>query len=121
MLDASSIDDTLTGSYTLEVSSPGLERPLRRPEHFRGAMGSTVSIKLRAAEAPTRRIRGTITEAGDESCAVVLEGGDTEHVTYGDIVQARTVFEWGAQPKPGKPKTGKKTQKHANVKEVARS
>ena len=112
ILDSSSIEDTLTGSYTLEVSSPGLERPLRRPEHFRGANGSTVSIKFRAGEAPPQRIRGTIVDAGDESCDIVLENGETEHVTYGDIVQARTVFEWGAQPKPG-------TSKHA--KEVARS
>ena len=97
ILDSSSIEDTLTGSYTLEVSSPGLERPLRRPEHFRGAIGSTVSIKLRADEAPTRRIRGTIAESGDESCIVVLENGGTEHVTYRDVVQARTIFEWSKE------------------------
>lgn len=100
ILDSSSIEDTLTGSYTLEVSSPGLERPLRRSEHFRGAIGSTVSVKLRAGDTPARRIRGTIAEAGDESCAVVLENGETEHITYRDIIQARTVFEWAGQPKP---------------------
>jgi ribosome maturation factor RimP len=118
ILDATSIEDTLTGSYTLEVSSPGLERPLRRPGHFVGAVGSTVSIKLRAGDAPARRIRGVLNAAGDDSCDLVLDNGDTEHVTYGDIVQARTVFEWTGQPKTGKPNTGKP---NTRKKEVARS
>ena len=51
--------------------------------------------------------------AGDDSCEVLLDDGTAEHVTYDDIVQARTVFEWTGQPKSGKPNTGKK--------EVARS
>jgi ribosome maturation factor RimP len=125
ILDASSIEDTLTGSYTLEVSSPGLERPLRRPGHFARAVGSTVSIKLRAGDAPARRIRGVLEAATDDSCDVVLDNGDTEHVTYDDIVQARTVFEWGPQPKTGQPKPGPQKQgkqtREKNVKEVARS
>jgi len=113
ILDASSIEDTLAGSYTLEVSSPGLERPLRRPGHFARSVGSTVSIKLRAPDAPARRLRGMLVTAGDDTCEVLLDDGSTEHVTYDDIVQARTVFEWTGQPKSGKPNTGKK--------EVARS
>ena len=42
VLDA---EPSLTGSYLLEVSSPGLERPLRRPEHYRRAVGDTISVK----------------------------------------------------------------------------
>ena len=120
ILDASSIEDTLTGSYTLEVSSPGLERPLRQPGHFARAVGSTVSIKLRAGDAPARRIRGVLNAASDDSCDVVLDADHTEHVMYDDIVQARTVFEWGPQPKAGPSKSGKPTREK-NVKEVARS
>ena len=118
ILDASSIDDALAGSYTLEVSSPGLERPLRRPEHFRGAVGSTASIKLRAGDVPARRIRGAVVVADDAGCDVLLDTGETEHVTYDDIVQARTVFEWTGKPKTGKPNSGKP---NSGKKEVARS
>ena len=37
--------DPIPGKYLLEVSSPGLERPLRRPEHYQGAVGSDVTVK----------------------------------------------------------------------------
>jgi ribosome maturation factor RimP len=123
ILDASSIDDTLAGSYTLEVSSPGLERPLRRPEHFQGAVGSTISVKFRSADSPTRRVRGVVTTAAGDACDVLLDTGDTEHISYDDIVQARTVFEWTGQPKSGKPKTGqpKTGMPKTGMKEVARS
>jgi len=104
ILDGGALDDTLAGSYTLEVSSPGLERPLRRPEHFRSAAGSTVSIKLRAGDEPARRIRGVLADADDDGCNVRLDTGTTERIAYDDIVQARTVFEWAGQPKSGKQK-----------------
>ena len=86
------------------MSSPGLEWPLRRPEHFRSAAGFTVSIKLRAGEEPARRIRGVLADADDDGCNVRLDTGTTERVAYDDIVQARTVFEWAGQPKSGKQK-----------------
>ena len=108
ILDASSIDDTLAGSYTLEVSSPGLERPLRRPEHFQGAIGSTVSIKFRSGDSPARRIRGVVDAAADDACDVLLDTGETEHVTYDDIVQARTVFEWGRNRNPASRRRARK-------------
>ncbi len=37
--------DPVAGKYTLEVSSPGLERPLRRPDHFAGAVGDRITVK----------------------------------------------------------------------------
>jgi ribosome maturation factor RimP len=94
----------LRGQYTLEVSSPGLERPLRRPEHWRGAIGDTASVK-----STTRTPDGTLGEAvrrhgvvlavDDDGVDLEFDGA-REHVAYTDIVQARTVFEWGAQAKP---------------------
>jgi ribosome maturation factor RimP len=103
------------GPFALEVSSPGLERPLRRPEHFRRAVGETVSVKVRDADDVVRRLRGGLV-AADERGVTVDAGGahGSEHVDYDQIIQARTVFEWGAPRKPGKD-TKKKQQK-----EVAR-
>jgi ribosome maturation factor RimP len=71
-LDA--IDDL--GPYALEVSSPGLERPLRRPEHFRRAVGETVSVKVRGADGEVRRLRGELV-ATDER-GVTVDVGDTD-------------------------------------------
>ena len=113
-LDA--LDDL--GPYALEVSSPGLERPLRRPEHFRRAVGETVSVKVRDADGEVRRLRGDLVST-DES-GVTVAAADTnsgEHVDFDQIIKARTVFEWGAAPKPDK--RAKKNEKKKQ-KEVAR-
>jgi len=89
--------DPIPGKYTLEVSSPGLERPLRTPDHFRGAVGELVTLKL-VPTADERRIKGTLADADDLGVTV-----DGHRVAYDDIDKARTVFEWGPAPKPGKP------------------
>jgi len=92
---------SLRGSYTLEVSSPGLERPLRTPAHFRRAVGSPVSIKTRLPEGGPVRRRAVITAADDRSVTLDVDGS-TEQLAYDEILQARTVFEWGPAPKPGR-------------------
>ena len=109
---------TLHGSYTLEVSSPGLERPLRTPAHFRGALGAVVSLKTGPTTAPTtgagepRRVRGVVVSVDDGGVELEVEG-ERETFAYADVTQARTVFEWGAK-KPQTTKTSKsKKQKQA--------
>ena len=99
----------LRGQYTLEVSSPGLERPLRRPEHWRGAIGSVASVKATASDGETSRRRGVVLSVGADGVDLQIDGA-REHVAYTDIVQARTVFEWGAQAKPSAG-TGKRTSR----------
>ena len=97
--------DPVPGRYTLEVSSPGLERPLRTPEHFRRFLGSTVSVKTRPEVGGDRRQRGRLDAADDQGIVITSsEGGSPapRRLAYGDIEQARTVFEWGPAPKPGK-------------------
>lgn len=103
--------DPISSQYTLEVSSPGLERALRTPAHYRWAVGQQVAIKLTAAAAGDgdRRLTGTIQSADDEGAVVALspatspEGEpDTRRLAYDEIDKARTVFEWGPAPKPGK-------------------
>src|SRR5215831_79367 len=74
VLDA---EPSLTGSYLLEVSSPGLERALRTPTHFAGARGTTVSIKFRT-ENGTARVRGVIVDADDRGCVIDGEEGRRE-------------------------------------------
>jgi ribosome maturation factor RimP len=99
---------TPTGPYALEVSSPGLERPLRRPEHYQGAVGDTVSVKTRTAEGAQRR-RGVLVAADDEGFTLETDGV-TERIRYPDVTQARTVFEWGPTSRPGGSKRKKKKE-----------
>ena len=58
--------DPIPGRYSLEVSSPGVERTLRTPDHFAKAVGETVSVKTRPQVPGERRLRGTLLAADDE-------------------------------------------------------
>jgi len=97
-------EDPMPGHYTLEVSSPGLERSLRTPEHFASAVGSLVSVKTKPGAEGDRRIKGTLVSSDEESATIAPSGaapGATRVLRLDDIERARTVFEWGGQPKPG--------------------
>jgi ribosome maturation factor RimP len=100
--------DPVPGRYTLEVSSPGIERRLRTPAHFSKALGETVSVRLVAGAGEVRRLTGRLAAADDRG--VVVEGpevpGGSAAVDYETIERARTVFEWGAKPAPS-PSRGK--------------
>ncbi len=108
--------DPMPGRYTLEVSSPGVERRLRTPAHFARAVGETVSLRLAAdpgdGAGAVRRVHGVLVSAG--AVGVVLEGAEVPDgslaVAYDRIERARTVFEWGAKPapSPGRAKGGKR-------------
>jgi ribosome maturation factor RimP len=97
--------DPIPGRYTLEVTSPGLERPLRTPEHFRRAVGELVTVRTtgEAAAEGDRRIQGQLESADDSG--IVIAG---HRIAYDQIDRARTVFEWGGAPKPGKKSHNKK-------------
>ena len=105
--------DPSASPYTLEVSSPGLERPLRTPAHFLRFVGTTVSIKTRPGTAGDRRIEGRLDLADADETGSVLVNGRT--IPYADIDRARTVFVWGPSPKPGGPKAAKAGPKAAKA------
>ena len=103
--------DPIPGRYTLEVSTPGLERPLRTPTHFERAVASKVILKTLSGE--ERRIAGTLTAADDDGITLTTEAGDERRLAYDEIEKARTVFEWGPAPKPGKGTSRTKKKKAA--------
>jgi ribosome maturation factor RimP len=91
----------LEGAYTLEVSSPGLERPLRTPDHFRRALDATISVKARrSGDQGATRVRGRLSSADDTGFDVEVEGAG-ERFAYDEVLQARTVFEWSAADQRG--------------------
>ena len=113
--DALDAADALTGPYTLELSSPGVERPLRRPAEFRRFVGTTVSVKSHGPVDGARRHRGLLVEADDASIALEVDG-QHRRLSYDEISSARTVFEWGPSPKPIGP-TKKRVAKERPLKE----
>lgn len=89
----------LQDQYRLEVSSPGLERKLRRPAHYRKSMGREVVVKTARPEGKAT-YRGTLTDADEARFTVDAEEGPVT-VSYEDVVTAKTVFRWEKAPKPG--------------------
>jgi ribosome maturation factor RimP len=91
--------DVVPGRYVLEVSSPGVERPLRTPEHFARFVGTTVAVRTRPGSEGDRRVEGVLEVADDTG--VVVAG---RRLAYADIERARTVFQWGPAARPVKGK-----------------
>jgi ribosome maturation factor RimP len=116
-------EDPMGGHYTLEVTSPGLERSLRTPVHFQKSIGKTVALRLRDTVTPDgvrteRRLQGVLVAADEQSATIQLnDAALTERVVpYDKIDRARTVFVWGPAPKPGKaPKQESEKKKKSSV------
>ena len=117
-------DRILRGAYTLEVSSPGLERPLRRPDHWRSVVGDVVSVKARTRAAgdgdgAVERFRGTVTGVDGHGAVLDVDGVE-RRVEFDDVTQARTVFEWGPAPKPGGRRKRDQQRAQRNEQKVSR-
>ena len=76
--------DPISGSYTLEVSSPGMARPLRRPSDFIRFVGEAVELTTTATEG-RRRFKGTIAEADEATATLELEDGERVTFPYEDV------------------------------------
>ena len=96
--------DLIGDRTTLEVSSPGIERSLRTPEHFQRFVGTQVAVKTRPGTEGERRVDGVLETADDEG--VVVAG---RRLSYADIERAHTVFVWptGAKKTQAKKKIGR--------------
>jgi ribosome maturation factor RimP len=83
--------DAYRSDYAIEVSSPGPDRPLRKPEHFAHAVGDRISVRVEGGR--KNRFRGVLTEAGERS--ITLEAGDagTIHIPYDAVVRANLIDE----------------------------
>jgi len=99
--------DPIPGRYTLEVTSPGLERSLRTAAHFQREVGKTVNVRLRGAGGDARRVQGVLVSADDHQIGVRPEptkadpAPEVRLIALDTIDRARTVFVWGPAPKPG--------------------
>ena len=88
--------------YELEVSSPGVERRLRRPEQFERAVGTMVSVRTLAGVTGERRAEGVLSGVDDEGFTLVGDDGAARHVRFDDVDRAHTVFDWKAALRAGR-------------------
>jgi ribosome maturation factor RimP len=73
--------------YSVEVSSPGFDRPLRKKEHFERAVGRTVRVKTE-----TGRARGEVVSAGEKTVRIANGAGPVD-ISYDEIVRANLIDE----------------------------
>jgi len=89
------LEDFGGGRYRLEVTSPGLERALRRRRHFERSIGEKVKVKTVEPVEGSKVHEGALVSADAEAIAIATDGGQVR-VPYEGITSARTVFEWGS-------------------------
>lgn len=84
------VEDPISNRYTLEVSSPGMDRPLAKPLHFKAVLGQDVKIKMMTLIDGRRRFTGELVEATEEFAVVEVDGEQTE-LPYSEMDRARLV------------------------------
>src|SRR5690606_1956432 len=119
------VEDPISGNYTLEVSSPGVDRPLFTPEQFKRFIGEQAKVGLKLPQDGRRRLQGTITAVDGGRITFDVDGTAIE-VGSDNIDKARLVPDWvalglapakdksGRDARPGKAKkktTGNRTNK----------
>ena len=78
--------------YTLDVSSPGLERPLRTPEHFAGVVGRRAAIRTKVEIAGRKRFRGEVVAADEREVTLATSGGRVD-IPYEAIARGNLIDE----------------------------
>lgn len=92
LLDA---EDVLPGRYNLNVSSPGLDRPLVLPRQFRKHLNRPLLVRYRAGEgAPPQKAEGELARVDDEAIELALSQGETLRIPFGDIEEAKVQLPW---------------------------
>jgi ribosome maturation factor RimP len=86
--------DDYRADYTVDVSSPGPQRPLRKPAHFASAVGRAVAVRTEREVGGRSRFRGEVVEAGDDSVTLAPAGQPAPvRIPYGSIVRANLIDE----------------------------
>ena len=79
--------------FTVDVSSPGIERPLRTPAHFRNAVGRQVAIRTETEIGGRKKFKGTVTAADPKQLAIAGADGERMTIPYDAIVRGNLVDE----------------------------
>jgi ribosome maturation factor RimP len=107
------VEDPIPHGYNLEVSSPGVDRPLRTAAHFRRFVGETARVVMARDQGGRKRFKGTILEVapaeaggddGEASVTLEIEDGQRFELPVADIATARLVPDWDTlsrKPGPG--------------------
>ena len=90
------VEDMVPHEYNLEVSSPGVNRPLKKPQHYERVKGQRVKVKTFGpiGEPPRKNFTGTLTEVAADAISVDVEGAGSFRIPFKDIAKANLEFEF---------------------------
>lgn len=126
------VEDPISGNYTLEVSSPGVDRPLFTPAQFARFLGESAKVALKLPQDGRRRLQGKIVRVEGDSIVFDVDGNEFTVTADNFVVEgrdkARLLPDWaalglapakdssGLDTRPGKQKTGGRTARPLNAK-----
>jgi ribosome maturation factor RimP len=85
--------DTYRADYTVDVSSPGPERPLRKPAHFASAVGRRVSVRTEVEIDGRSRVRGVVSNVAEDAVTVETVEAKSLRIPYDVIVRGNLIDE----------------------------
>lgn len=91
MLD---VEEVIDGGYTLEVSSPGIKRPLTLPRQYKKNVGRGVRVKYESEDGGTENIVGTLRDADDERIELELPSGEIKRIPLASIERTKLELPW---------------------------
>ena len=108
------VNDPITSNYTLEVSSPGIDRPLFKPAHFARFLGEQAKVNLRLPQNARRRVQGRIAKVEGDMLTIAEDKAEFE-IAFDNIEKARLVPDYAAmglsESKEKKPERGSRRRK----------
>ena len=106
--DVLEANEAVSGGYLLEVSSPGVNRPLRTPEHFRRVVGDRVRVRFREPCGGVRGLVAKLVSAEDWHLVLESESGTVTETTIDNVERANLEFEFRVPAKPAGRAKGRK-------------
>lgn len=88
------VEDPIPGAYRLEVSSPGADRPLVKPEHFQQYIGEQIKVRLDHSAVDRRNFKGRLLSCGESSLVIEVDGESFE-LALAQIERARLIPNFG--------------------------
>ncbi len=112
--DALEAYEAVSGRYMLEVSSPGVNKPLKKIEHFRRVLGQKVRVRVKVSGGLRQSFLGRLEAADESAVTVAVEGGEAVRIAFEEIEKANLEYEFENTPgrgTKGKPTGGPSGQK----------
>ncbi len=87
------VEDLISGRYSLEVSSPGIDRPLFRLPHYERVVGESVKLRLRQAQDNKRNLTGVLKAVAGDQITLLLDDGSELVLDFAEIDKAKLVSD----------------------------